>query len=171
MPDSVREEIAAEGLELVLLDRPQPPIDAAHLFMTDRARMADRIGALRPLLPPGGFIWVSWPKRASGVATDITEDAIREIILPSSDLVDVKVCAVDATWSALKLMIRRERRWRLLRHSRIIVYVDDHDRLCLQRDSRKRRPGRRPQRCRMSGQRLPNTGPQAEMRPMLLVRT
>jgi hypothetical protein len=53
---------------------------------------------------------VSWPKKASKVPTDITEDGIREVILPFTDLVDVKVCAVDAVWSGLKLMIRRERR-------------------------------------------------------------
>ncbi len=65
---------------------------------------------LRPLLQPAGFIWVSWPKKASKVPTDITEDTIRAIILPDSDLVDVKVCAVDAVWSGLKLMIRKDRR-------------------------------------------------------------
>jgi hypothetical protein len=54
-------------------------------------------------------IWVSWPKKASGVATDITEDTIREVALPMG-LVDVKVCAVDATWSGLKLVLRRSKR-------------------------------------------------------------
>ena len=61
------------------------------------------------MLAPAGFIWVSWPKKASKVPTDITEDTIRDVILPTG-LVDVKVCAVDATWSGLKLMIRRELR-------------------------------------------------------------
>ena len=55
--------------------------------------MEEKLRALRPLLAPSGFIWVSWPKKASKVATDITEDAIREVILPDTDLVDVKVCA------------------------------------------------------------------------------
>jgi len=54
-------------------------------------------------------IWVSWPKKASKLPTDITEDTIREICLPMG-LVDVKVCAIDETWSGLKLMIRKERR-------------------------------------------------------------
>jgi hypothetical protein len=58
---------------------------------------------------PAGMIWVSWPKRASKVPTDVTEDTIREVALPLG-LVDVKVCAVDATWSGLKLMIRKELR-------------------------------------------------------------
>lgn len=117
MPDSVRGEIESEGLELVLLERPEAPIDAAHVFVTLRAEMEDKLAALRPLLAPSGFIWVSWPKRASKVATDITEDGIREVVLPTTDLVDLKVCAVDATWSGLKLMVRRERRKAIANHS------------------------------------------------------
>jgi hypothetical protein len=107
MPDSVRGEIEAEGLALERLPAPQAPIDAAHIFVTDYAEMDSKLRALRPLLAPGGFIWVSWPKKASKVPTDVTEDRIREAILPSTDLVDVKVCAVDSTWSGLKLMVRR----------------------------------------------------------------
>jgi hypothetical protein len=110
MPDSVRAEIETAGLALNLLSAPVGPIDAAHIFVRLRADMEARLLALRPLLAPAGFIWVSWPKKASKVPTDITEDGIREVILPDTDLVDVKVCAVDETWSGLKLMIRRERR-------------------------------------------------------------
>jgi hypothetical protein len=110
MPDAVADEIQGEGLALNLLDAPEAPIDAAHIFVTLRAEMEDKLHALRPLLAPGGFIWVSWPKKASKVPTDITEDGIREVILPDTDLVDVKVCAVDSVWSGLKLMVRRERR-------------------------------------------------------------
>jgi hypothetical protein len=106
MPDSVREEIAAEGLQLRLLDRPETPIDAAHIFVTERSKLEAKLHQLMPLLAPSGFIWVSWPKKASKVPTDITEDVIREVCLPMG-LVDVKVCAVDSTWSALKLMKRR----------------------------------------------------------------
>ena len=57
-------------------------------------------------LAPGGAIWVSWPKKASGVPTEVTEDVVRAVALPLG-LVDVKVCAVDAVWSGLKLMRRR----------------------------------------------------------------
>lgn len=110
MPDSVRAEIEAGGVAVNLLSAPVGPIDAAHIFVRLRADMEARLLALRPLLAPAGFIWVSWPKKASKVATDINEDGIREVILPATDLVDVKVCAVDETWSGLKLMIRRERR-------------------------------------------------------------
>ena len=108
MPVSVATEIGDLGL--VLLERPEAPIDAAHIFVTSRAEMEAKLAALRPLLAPSGFVWVSWPKKASKVPTDITEDAIRAAILPDTDLVDVKVCAVDETWSGLKLMIRRGRR-------------------------------------------------------------
>jgi len=110
MPDGVRAEIAAANLALNPLSAPVGPIDAAHIFVTSRADMEARLKALRPLLAPAGFIWVSWPKKASRVATDINEDSIRAVILPATDLVDVKVCAVDEIWSGLKLMIRRERR-------------------------------------------------------------
>lgn len=110
MPETVAAEIAAGGVVLNRLDAPVGPLDAVHVFITSRAALGDAIRRLLPLLAPTGFIWVSWPKKASGVPTDITEDGIREIILPATGLVDVKVCAVDATWSGLKLMIRRERR-------------------------------------------------------------
>jgi hypothetical protein len=108
MPDSVAGEISDVGLEL--LSRSEAPIEAAHIFVTSYADMQAKLTALRPLLAPSGFIWVSWPKRASKVPTDITEDRIRDFILPVTDLVDVKVCAVDSIWSGLKLMVRRERR-------------------------------------------------------------
>jgi len=108
MPPSVAAEIGDVGLDLLVA--PEAPLDAAHIFVTARADMEAKLAALRPLLASAGFIWVSWPKKASKVPTDITEDSIREVILPDTDLVDVKVCAVDAIWSGLKLMIRKERR-------------------------------------------------------------
>ena len=108
MPESVATEIGDTGVEW--LARPEAPIDVAHIFVTARADMESKLARLRPLLAPSGFIWVSWPKKASRVPTDITEDGIRDAILPDTDLVDVKVCAVDSTWSGLKLMARRERR-------------------------------------------------------------
>ena len=110
MPDAVQGEIEREGLALEHLQALEGPIDAAHIFVTLRAEMEAKLAALRPLLAPGGFIWVSWPKKASKVPTDITEDGIREVILPATDLVDVKVCAVDSVWSGLKLMVRRQQR-------------------------------------------------------------
>jgi hypothetical protein len=109
IPDTVREEIAAEGLRLALLTAPEAPIDVAHIFVTDRAGLGAMLNQLIPLLDPAGMIWVSWPKKASKVPTDITEDVIREIALPMG-VVDVKVCAVDDIWSGLKLVIRRQNR-------------------------------------------------------------
>ncbi len=106
VPESVRAEIEESGLTLNLLDAPEAPIEAALVFVTARFRLEEALGRLLPLLDPAGFLWVSWPKKASKVPTDITEDVIREVALPLG-LVDVKVCAVDATWSGLKLMIRR----------------------------------------------------------------
>ena len=106
MPDSVADEIAREGLQLELLHHPAAPIDAAHIFVTDRGELEAQLHHLMPLLGPGGFIWLSWPKKAAKVPTDISEDTIRDVCLPMG-LVDVKVCAVDATWSGLKLTRRR----------------------------------------------------------------
>jgi hypothetical protein len=110
MPASVAAEIDSKALHLTCVAAPTSDLDAAHVFVTDKADMAAKLAMLRPLLVPAGFIWVSWPKKASKVPTDITEDGIRAVILPDTELVDVKVCAVDETWSGLKLMIRKERR-------------------------------------------------------------
>jgi hypothetical protein len=86
-----------------------PPLDLAHVFTTERAVMAAWLDRLRPLLAPAGMLWASWPKQAARVPTDLTEDVIRGLALPLG-LVDVKVCAVDAVWSGLKLVIRKELR-------------------------------------------------------------
>jgi hypothetical protein len=109
MPDTVRAEIGLDSLGLELLAAPGAGIDMAHIFVTERARLECELIALRQLIAPSGFIWVSWPKKAAKAETDVTEDVIREIALPLG-LVDVKVCAVDETWSGLKLMIRKELR-------------------------------------------------------------
>jgi hypothetical protein len=109
MPDSVRAEIERNAPPLELLDNPEPPVDLAHIFVTSCAVLDWELRMLLPLIARDGIIWVSWPKKASKVPTDITEDVIRAIALPLG-LVDVKVCAVDATWSGLKLVIRKELR-------------------------------------------------------------
>lgn len=80
-----------------------------HLFSRSAAELKAKLKTYRKTLAADGVIWVSWPKKSSGVATDITEDVIRDLALPTG-LVDIKVCAVDETWSALKLMIRKELR-------------------------------------------------------------
>lgn len=109
MPESVRAEIDSFGLTLVEEGAPVQGIDAAHIFVTEKAVMAERFTTLRHNIDPAGQLWISWPQKASKVPTDITEDTIREIALPMG-WVDVKVCAVDAVWSGLKLVIRKELR-------------------------------------------------------------
>lgn len=83
--------------------------DIVHAFCDSRAGLAQALRAARGKLRPDAAVWISWPKKSSGVASEITEDTIREIALPLG-LVDVKVCAVDATWSGLKLVLRKELR-------------------------------------------------------------
>lgn len=80
--------------------------DLVHVFVTERAVLAAQLVALRQTLKPEAAIWVSWPKKAAKVPTDITEDTIRHIALPLG-LVDIKVCAVNAVWSGLKLVVRQ----------------------------------------------------------------
>ena len=109
MPGSVRAEIERSRVALIHLLWPEAPVDAAHIFVTERADMAADLGRILPHLAPGGFIWVSWPKKASRVPTDIVEDTIREVALPLG-FVDIKVCAVSDVWSGLKLMVRKELR-------------------------------------------------------------
>ena len=105
MPASVKAELDAQAKPRYLA-RPTKALAAAHIFHTKAAKLAADLEALRPKLAPDGMIWVSWPKKAAKVATDITEDVIRKIALPMG-YVDVKVCAVDETWSGLKLVIRK----------------------------------------------------------------
>ena len=85
------------------------PLHAAHVFAARRAVLEKHLAGLRKRLAPSGFVWVSWPKKAARVDTDITEDTIREIALPLG-FVDVKVCAVSEVWSGLKLVIRKSER-------------------------------------------------------------
>jgi len=108
MPDSVADEIGEYALDLTFAE-PAKGIDTAHIFVTERADLAAKLAALRQQVAPDGQVWVSWPKKAAKVSTDITEDTIREVALPLG-FVDTKVCAVDDTWSGLKLVIRKELR-------------------------------------------------------------
>ena len=109
MPDSVQDEIDEYALELTFIDDPAAGIDAAHVFVTERSELETLLASLRGQIASDGQVWVSWPKQAAKVPTDITEDTIRAIAL-TLGLVDTKVCAVDETWSGLKLVIRKELR-------------------------------------------------------------
>jgi hypothetical protein len=84
-------------------------VDMILGFVTERAHLEKNIDWLRQTLPPDGAFWVAWPKRASKVPTEMNEDVVREVALPTG-LVDVKVCAIDDTWAGLKLMLRKELR-------------------------------------------------------------
>jgi hypothetical protein len=83
--------------------------DVVVAFFTERRRLEARLPALERAVFPAGGLWIAWPKKASGVATDLTEDVLREVALPRG-LVDNKVCAIDDTWSGLRLVWRKELR-------------------------------------------------------------
>ena len=85
------------------------PFDVVVAFTTLRAEVADAVESARPLMAPACGLWIAWPKRSSGVPTEVSGDLVREIALPTG-LVDNKVCAIDATWTGLRLVIRRELR-------------------------------------------------------------
>ncbi|MEQ1616873.1 MAG: DUF3052 domain-containing protein [Terricaulis sp.] len=105
IPASVRAEIEQSVCPRYLA-RPGKDLAAAHVFHTSAAKLEADLRKLRGLLASDGMVWVSWPKKTAKMDTDITEDTIRAIALPMG-FVDVKVCAVDATWSGLKLVIRK----------------------------------------------------------------
>ena len=91
------------------LPRAKSDMEFVHLFATSASQLKSKLESVRKRIVPGGVIWVSWPKKSSGVKSDISEDTIRDVALPMG-LVDVKVCAVDVVWSGLKLMIRKKER-------------------------------------------------------------
>ncbi len=105
MPASVKAVLDREAGPRYL-GRPTKALAAAHIFHTKAAKLEAELESLRAKLAPDGMVWVSWPKKAAKVETDITEDVIRAVALPMG-FVDVKVCAVDETWSGLKLVIRK----------------------------------------------------------------
>lgn len=108
-PDHYAELVAPLPRAITLSTRLRKDVDLCHLFTQRAADLRRRLPELLAIIRQDGCIWVSWPKKASGVVTDITEDTIRDVALPLG-LVDIKVCAVDATWSGLKLVIRKENR-------------------------------------------------------------
>jgi hypothetical protein len=110
-PRGYRQWLAPLPAGVRIVSRLSPETDVVHLFAARGAELTQRLPQLRKLIRPDAAIWVSWPKKAARVPTDVTEDVIRQIALPL-DLVDVKVCAVDATWSGLKLVIRKAARHR-----------------------------------------------------------
>ena len=90
---------------IIMMTKVKGPLDFVQLFTRSRADLEERFRPIMEAMSPDGMFWVSWPKKASGVDTDLTEDAVRAVALEHG-LVDVKVCAVDDTWSGLKLVRR-----------------------------------------------------------------
>ena len=92
-----------------LVSRVDASTDVVHCFVRERVQLEREAARLRRVMRADAVLWISWPKKAAKVETDITEDVIREVVLPMG-WVDVKVCAVDALWSGLKLVVRKELR-------------------------------------------------------------
>ncbi|MFL5331465.1 MAG: DUF3052 family protein [Gemmataceae bacterium] len=91
--------------DVEVVERPTKPLDFVVIFVTSAVELTEKLPKLITALTPAGMIWVSWPKKASGVPTDLTENVIRDIAL-AAGVVDVKVCAISEIWSGLKLVIR-----------------------------------------------------------------
>ena len=108
-PDQYRSLLEPLPPSVAMSSRLRSGIDMWHLFTANYRELADSLPVAMAEIKQEGMIWVSWPKKSSGVASEITEDAIRECALPLG-LVDIKVCAIDDVWSGLKLVIRKENR-------------------------------------------------------------
>jgi hypothetical protein len=108
-PANYRELLDPVPEGVTFVSRYSRAVDLVHLFFTDSAALAKALRNYRDKVDPTGVIWVSWPKKTAKVPTDITDVTIRELALPLG-FVDIKVCAIDATWSGLKLVIRKKLR-------------------------------------------------------------
>ena len=108
-PANYRKLLGQVANDIKLSDRVKDNSPFIHFFTTRRSELEKQLVRLRSKIADTGTLWVSWPKKSAGVTTDVTEDVIRAVALPLG-FVDVKVCAVDETWSGLKLMVRRENR-------------------------------------------------------------
>ena len=94
---------------VVVSPRLRAPVDIWHLFVREKSALQAKLEKALTEIPQNAMIWVSWPKKSSALASDMSEDEIRRVALPLG-LVDIKVCAVDETWSGLKLVIRLSNR-------------------------------------------------------------
>lgn len=105
-PDNYRQLLEPLPTDVTFAPVPDERTDLVHFFSTDRLELASALSDLRQRLDSKAIVWVSWPKKSAGVPTTITEDVIREVALPMG-FVDIKVAAIDATWSGLKLVVRK----------------------------------------------------------------
>jgi hypothetical protein len=108
-PTSYRRLLGALPEGVSFSERLKRDSNFVHVFADNRAELETRLPALREKIADNGTVWVSWPKKSSGVPTDVSQDMVRAVALPLG-FVDVKVCAIDETWSGLKLMVRRSNR-------------------------------------------------------------
>jgi len=108
-PTNYRQLLGTVPEGVTFSERLKPDSNFVHVFINNRAELENKLSVLREKIADTGTVWVSWPKKSSGVSADVTEDVVRAAALPLG-FVDVKVCAIDATWSGLKLMVRRENR-------------------------------------------------------------
>lgn len=109
MPADVKAELKSALADCALAKDGKGPLDFAMIFVKSQAEMTKQFARMAKQLAPAGMLWVSWPKKSSGVATDLDENIVRRIGL-AAGLVDVKVCAVTEVWSGLKFVIRRQDR-------------------------------------------------------------
>jgi hypothetical protein len=108
-PDGFRELLGELPADVTVRSRASGPLDVIVFFIKSRAELERRLPSLRRAMDPAAGLWIAWPKRTSGVETDMTEDVARELAL-ANRLVDNKVAAIDETWSGLRLVIRLEDR-------------------------------------------------------------
>ncbi len=108
-PSDYKDLLGPLPSEVTISSRLRAPVDLWHLFVTSQSELRARLERCIGEITQSGMIWVSWPKKSSGMHSDVTEDVIRSVGLPLG-LVDVKVCAVDETWSGLKMVIRKVNR-------------------------------------------------------------
>ena len=108
-PDDYWDLLPGRPEDVEICDPSADQLDLVHAFFTSRAELGRTLPALMERTTQAGMIWISWPKKASKVPTDVTEDVVRAEALPLG-LVDVKVCAVDEVWSGLKLVLRKSER-------------------------------------------------------------
>jgi hypothetical protein len=108
-PAAYSDIVGKSPADATIAPRLKAPLDMVHVFATKAAGLARKLRSYRAAIKSDGMIWVSWPKKSSGVATDLTDVVVRDIALPLG-LVDIKVCAIDETWSGLKFVIPRDQR-------------------------------------------------------------
>jgi hypothetical protein len=108
-PAAYRDIVGELPADVRIVTRLKAPLDMVHVFATEAAPLAGKLRGFRDAIAPDGMIWVSWPKKSSGVPTDLSDVVVRDTALPLG-LVDTKVCAIDDTWSGLKFVIPKAQR-------------------------------------------------------------